>query len=111
MSSVASNAAKIVLAIGGVLVALFAVYGTWLWWDIHRVRSFCQEIHVGMPLAALPQLAEKHSIAAHWIRKGVYDDSARSWVFFVPVEATMGDMVCAIHHNNASVLSFEFYGN
>lgn len=93
-----------------VLLAMLLI-GGWTWWDMRRLRSFCEDIHTGMSLAMLPGIAEQHGIHRGCLeRGGIYDERTRDWVLLVPAAFTMGDLVCAIHHDKVSVVSAKAWG-
>ena len=101
---------KTAFRVGGALVLLASpllLYGAWMWWDIHKVTSFCQDVHPGALLTTLPQLAAEHGISRHWIANGIFDEKQKDWVFFVPAGSTMGDVACSIHHNKVAVVSVQ----
>lgn len=87
------------------LVLLLLLGAAWIWWDVHRLRAFCDEVHAGLPLSTLAEVAQRHSVAPRWVaRQGVFDAQSKDWVMFVPAASTMGDVVCAIHHDRAVVV-------
>jgi hypothetical protein len=105
--SIGTIIGKAILAIALVLL----IYGAWFWWDMHRLRSFCGDLHVGTPVADIRGIAERHWISARYVHgNGVYDEKTHSWFLPIPAPSTMGDMVCAIHHNNGKVVSAEIWG-
>jgi hypothetical protein len=95
------RAFKVVLAFASPLL-LFAL---WMFWDVHEVTSFCEDVHQGALLTALPQLADQHGISRHWLDGSVPDARRGDWVFFVPAGSTLGDYSCAVHHNKVAVTS------
>jgi len=107
LSKGVKSAAKIVAVL---LAPIFVICG-WVQWDIHRVKSFCQDVYVGASLATLPQLADEHLISRHEIRQGIYDEQSKDWVFSVGAVAIKEEMACSIHHNKVSVISVKFYGD
>ena len=98
--------------IGKLLLVVFLLiflFGGWVLWDIHRVRSFCAEVQPGMPISVLLQIADKHGIGKRWIvLPGVFDERENNWFIAVPAISSMGDVVCAIHHDKVNVLSARF---
>ncbi len=89
------------------LASPLLLYAAWMLWDVHKVKAFCDDVRPGAPLATLAPLAARHGIAAHWINRGVFDDKAHDRVMFVPAGTTLGDLVCAVHHDDTSVVSAE----
>ena len=95
------RALKIVVAVA----SPFGLFAVWMFWDVHKVTSFCEDVHPGALLTALPQLAVQHGINPHWMDRSVSDGQQGDWVFFVPAGSTLGDYSCAVHHNKLAVIS------
>lgn len=94
------------------LVLLLLLGTAWIWWDVHSLRTFCDEVRPGLPLAALAGVAQRHGVAPRWVgRQGVFDAQSKDWVLFVPATSTMGDVVCAIHHDKAVVVGAKLWGD
>jgi hypothetical protein len=80
--------------------------GGWVWWDIHRTRSFCNEIKPGMLLSSLPQMADTYGVSRRLLKGGgIRDKTSGIWILPVPATLSVGDVVCVIQHDNATVLS------
>ena len=79
------------------------IYAGWSWWGLRELRSFCADVHPGLPVSALPDLAEKHGFDRHWVQRGVIGNDGAFWTF-VPA-SPLGRVACAIRHNEAVVLS------
>jgi hypothetical protein len=94
----------------GVLAALFAAFLGWAQWTVHKVHVFCGEVHAGMPVSSLPDLAVKHGINPMWAKGGYRGQGDPDWLLAVPAEGTMGDTVCAIHHDQKVVVSARMMG-
>ena len=100
------KALKVLIAV----ICPFAIFVGWMKWDEHQVASFCEEVRPGLAIDALPALAEKHGIARHWVRKGIFDEREKDWVLFVPVAATFGEVACEVRHSDTTVLSTKMSG-
>lgn len=88
------------------MVLLVWIFGGWLWWDMRRVRAFCDEVKPGTLVASLPEIASRHGVDSKWFKSpGVYDEKAGDWFLPIPAPSTMGDMICAIHHDQTLVKS------
>ena len=98
------------LRIVAALVLPFFIYVGWMYWDTHKVNSFCKDVASGVSLDKLPKLAEDHGINKRWINEGIFSEKGRYWVFFVPAASTFGDVACAIHHNKVNVISAQMDG-
>ncbi|GAB4087629.1 hypothetical protein GCM10028785_02980 [Hydrogenophaga soli] len=107
LTSLAKTATRWLLA----LLLLSLALGGWVGWDMHCVRTFCDHVQPGMPMTELVALAEQHGLDRRRVQdRGVPDDQSKDWVLLVPVQATMGDMVCAIHHDQEQVSSATVWG-
>lgn len=96
--------------IAGVLVAIFAAFVGWAQWTVHKVHVFCDDVHAGMPVSSLQELAIKHGINPMWAKGGYRGPGDPDWFIAVPAEGTMGDTVCAIHHDQKVVVSAQMKG-
>jgi hypothetical protein len=95
----------------GVLALLFGLVAGWAWWDMHQLRAFCREVRPGVPVSRLPEIAEDHGIERRWVdRHGIADEKAGDWFLPVPAASTMGEVVCAIHHDKTVVRSAAIRG-
>jgi hypothetical protein len=100
--------AKILFAVALVI----GVYSAWIEWSLHKVRAFCGDVKLGVEIAALAEIASLHGVTTHWVQgKGVFSSSDNDWFLPVPVEATLGDVVCAIRHDGERVISAEMEGD
>jgi hypothetical protein len=82
-----------------------------MWWDMHRLRAFCLDVHPGTVVTSISAMAQTHGLDEGQLRHhDIYDDHAGSWQLLVPAPSTMGDMVCAIHHDKNLVLSAAIEG-
>jgi hypothetical protein len=71
------------------------------------VRSFCADVAPGMPVSRLPSLAAAHGVQ---LRPAGFDPTQNVWMINVPVAVTIGDLVCAIRHDNQVVISAAMEG-
>jgi len=101
LSHIALSSAQLVVAV----VAVFGIYLGWMWWEGRQLQSLCAEANEGVPVAALPALAEKYGFDRRWVEHGIRDKDGLGGVTYVPSSSTMGDVVCAIHFNESRVLS------
>ncbi len=105
------------LAIGvATLVGAFLVLCTLgmglIFWDVHSIKAFCAEVQPGLSLSQLASIADRHWVGSPSVeRPGIFDEQTRDWVFFVPASLTLGDIVCAIHHDKVSVKSAVLWGD
>ncbi len=106
MSPSLIKTAKIV----GFLVVLVVAFVGWAQWTVHKVHAFCGEVHAGMQVSSLPELAVKHGINPMYAKGGYRGQGDPDWFIAVPAEGTMGDTVCAIHHNQKVVVSARMSG-
>lgn len=86
------------------LVAVFSVYLGWMWWEGRQLKALCAEANEGVAVSALPALAEKYGFARHWVTHGIRDGNGPGWVAYVPSSSTIGEVACAIHYNDTTVL-------
>lgn len=102
LRKVATGLAKL----AAVILLLLTIGGAWTFWDVRRVRAFCADVQPGLLLSQLAPIAKRHWVGRGLIEKqGTFDEKTKDWVFFVPAPSTMGDVVCAIHHDKVSVVS------
>jgi hypothetical protein len=94
-----------------IVICISAAPMLWIQWDVHRVESFCGDIHPGMPVSALPALAERHSVDPLWLNHTVKDDAGNDWLTFVPAPSTFGDITCNIHHDTIKVIAADVIGD
>jgi hypothetical protein len=84
-------------------------YGAWSRWDVGNLKTFCSEIKPGDPLSGLPELAKSYHLNSRWITKGgVFNKSSNTWINYLPAESTMGEIACAIEHDNVVVISSKY---
>jgi len=89
-----------------VLVAWFLIYLAYYWWDMRRLRAFCDDVKVGTPVSSLITIADQHGVEKHWLEgKGVFDETRNEGVLYVPAASTIGEVACALHHNGLTVTS------
>jgi hypothetical protein len=93
------------------LAAIVLAYGAWIWWDVRQVRSFCHDVVPGIAISQIPVVASRHGVNTHWQEgHGIYFKSTNDWYLSVWAVSTFGDITCAIHHNNVSVVSAAMEG-
>jgi hypothetical protein len=97
---------------GAVFFALLIPgYVGWVIWDMSEVRSFCAEVHAGLTLDDLPEMARRHWIDPRWVRKaGYFDESTKTWNIKVPASSTMGDLICLVQYKQKTVVSARAVG-
>lgn len=88
------------------LIAILLIYLVYYWWDMGRLRAFCDDIKIGTAVTKLPQIADNHGINPRWVKgDGMFSKVTSEWSFYVPSAASVGANVCAIHHNKSTVIS------
>src|SRR5262245_28777193 len=88
-------------------LAIFIAYTEW---DIHRLKSFCNDVRPRMSIPDLRAIGSSHGIDQKWLQIESSHDDQKRRQFFVPALSQMGDMVCAIEHDGTAVLSKELNG-
>ena len=100
---------RVTLGVAGAAFALAVPgYVAWTMWDMHRLRSFCAEIHPGTTVKDIGDISKRHSIDRRWLDRegtGAFDDRSKNWRLMIPAPSQMGDMACSIEHNGAIVIS------
>ncbi len=101
------------LVAGAVFALAVPGYVAWTMWDMHRLRSFCADVHPGVAVKDLGSIVKRHGVGQRWLAlegSGVFDDRAKTWGLMIPAASQMGDMACSIKHNGAVVISAEVIG-
>ena len=90
------------------VLLVFGLYLSYYWWDMQRLRAFCDEIKPGTAVADLPRIADKHGFSPKWVRLESFTNaSSIPTTDYVPSPASVGANVCAIRHNKEVVISTE----
>jgi len=89
-----------------------AAYSIYFAWDTHRLRSFCDELRPGTPVAQVAQIAARH----HIDQKSIVDarklsDEAKDQRMIAVAPSTMGEMGCDIKLNGTEVISATLSGS
>jgi len=82
----------------------FGTYLGFLGWETRKVSLFCADVHPGMPISSLANVAEAHGIDQRWLQS-YYSERKKDWSFFVPISATMGEQSCTVRHDGKIVVS------
>jgi len=105
---------RVGLSVAGLAIALVVPgYVAWTFWDMHRLRSFCNEVHPGTPVKEISLIATRRGIDRRWLERegnGIFDDSTKTWGLMIPAPSQMGDMACSIKHNGVVVTAAEVIG-
>ena len=92
------------LVLGGLVLVVVIVDagGAWVWFDAHKLETFCASIIPGNPVSTLTSLAIAHGINPHFIRPGVADRERHIWVTYVTAPSALGDTNCAVQYSQES---------
>jgi hypothetical protein len=93
------------LKLTAVIFILLGSFFTWSWWDESSVRGFCDDVTPGTLVSAFAAIAETHHQNIRWLRSSVFDREKGTWITFLPVRSTFGEVACKIEHDQAIVLS------
>ena len=88
-----------------VIFMLFGSFIIWSWWDERSARGFCDNVKPGTLVIALSAIAETHHQNIHWPRSSEFDKEKGTWITFLPVKSTFGEVACKIEHDKTVVLS------
>lgn len=98
---------RIAELVGKLLIGFTLWFGTYLGflgWETHKVSLFCAEIHPGMPLSSLNDVADAHGIDRGWLQSS-HTERTNDWSFYVPISAAMGEKGCTVHNDGTNVVS------
>jgi hypothetical protein len=92
-------------------VLFVAAFVTWQVWREHQLRSYCEAIHVGMPVTEMLRLQKRHDIDESFLnpynRRELHQEVADQDVEFIGGYPGDPDFVCSFRHNGAVVTSAE----
>lgn len=107
LGAAARNALKVLAAI----FTLIAVFIAWTKWDINKVSTFCKAAKPGLSLQAAREIGEGLGISRNWAGKGIVDERTNTWVYYVFVPTTFGEVACEVHHDGTTVVSSHMSGS
>jgi hypothetical protein len=86
-----------------VIFVLMGSFITWSWCANRSVRGFCDDVKPGTLVIALSAMAEAHHTNSRWLH--TYEKEKGSWITFLPVQSTFGEVACEIEHDKTVVHS------
>jgi hypothetical protein len=108
LASSLTSLAKIILKALVCLALIFIAYLAYYWWNIAKLRAFCEELKPGTSVSELQRIGARHGINPSWLRgDSVFDAASKQWRYYVPATSSVGANVCAIRHDKATVISAE----
>lgn len=91
-------------------VMLVALYSTFVWWDISRVRSVCAFAKPGVPVPQMWEKVRSRGLVQYLLDprsdfpNGVDDGKPGTWFFAIPAGTTIGDIACGITHDGKVIV-------
>jgi predicted negative regulator of RcsB-dependent stress response len=93
------------LVLLGLLLPVSALIA-WQMWRDHRVRSFCQAVHAGLPIADLLGLEKRYGIDGSYLM-GDFNQQPHYRELVFRSHLFDPDFECSIRHNGEVIISAE----